>query len=122
MTPPDAAAPEARSFDLLRMDHQIQRRQTRRRLTKVAGWAGLVAFSASRGGVLGWLVAGGGVYGLVAELLDWRESRPEWKKHRARPADGAVRRLLTARPRVDAVDNRSELSFPASDAPAAEPH
>jgi hypothetical protein len=113
----EASAAGGESFDLLQADRQIQRRDTRRRVTKSVGWASLVAFSISRGGVLGWAVAAGGVYGLVHELLDWRESRPEWKKHAAHAPHGVVGRLLAHRPR-DAVDNQSKLSFPASDPPA----
>lgn len=105
------------SFDLLRMDRQIQRRETRRRLTKTLAWTSLIAVSITRRGVLGWLVASGGMYGLVHELLDWRDSRPEWSKH-IRPAHhGVVGRLLERHPH-DGVDSQSKSSFPASDPPA----
>ena len=108
---------EAGSFDLLRMDRQIQRRQTRRRIAKVIGWTGVVAVSISRGGVLGWLVAGGGMFGLVHELVDWRDDRPEWQKQGGAHSHGVIHRLLT-RHRADAVDKSSQFSFPASDPPA----
>jgi hypothetical protein len=112
-------SPAEGTFDLLRMDRQIQRRETRRRLTKTLAWTGLIAVSMTKRGVLGWLLAGGGVYGLVHELLDWRDSRPEWSKHVGPRPHGVVRRLLARHPR-DAVDNQSKLSFPASDPPV--PH
>jgi hypothetical protein len=104
----------AQSFDLLRMDRQIQVRQTRRRLAKVAGWAGLIAFALSRRGVLGWVVAAGGVYALVDELFDWRDERPEWKKGARHVTGGVLHRLMTPRDRGN-VGSESELSFPASD-------
>ena len=116
----DTNASPALTFDLLRMDRQIQRRDTRRRLTKTLAWTSLIAVSMARRGVLGWLLAGGGVYGLVNELLDWRDSRPEWSKHIGPAHHGVVRRLLARRPR-DSVDSQSKLSFPASDAPSRAP-
>lgn len=106
------------SFDLLRMDREIQRRQTGRRLTKVAGWTGLLALALARGRTLGWIVAAGAVYGLVGELADWRDERPEWKKGPQAGAGGLMGRLLTVRRPADP----SEHSFPASDPPSIEPH
>ena len=105
------------SFDLLRMDRQIQRRETGRRVTKTIAWTGLVAVAVAKRGVLGWLIAGAGIYGLVHELLDWRDSRPEWSKHTRPGPRGVVGRLLARHPQ-DVVDNQSKFSFPASDPPA----
>jgi hypothetical protein len=109
---------EAQSFDLLRMDREIVSRQARRRLMKVSGWVGVIALSLSSRRMLGWLVAAGAVYGLVHELLDWRDERPDWKKDAHHRSGGLGRRLLTPR-RVDQVERGSEQSFPASDPPAA---
>lgn len=106
----------ATSFDLLRMDRQIQHQELRRRITRVGAWAGLVALGAKRGGVLGWFAAGVGVYGFVGAVLEWRESRPEWKK--APPARGPLVRRLLGRSRPDIVERESRDSFPASDPPA----
>ena len=120
MTAAELSASPAQSFDLLRMDREIHNRETRRRLAKTIGWTGLIAVSISRGGVLGWLLAGAGVYGLVHELSDWRESRPEWKRHMGPAHHGVLRRLFASHGR-DVVD-QSELSFPASDPPARASH
>lgn len=117
MTAGELSESPAVTFDLLRMDREIQQRETRRRLTKTVAWTSLIAASISRGRVLGWLLAGAGVYGLVHELLDWRDSRPEWRKHVGPAPHGVLRRLLARHPR-DVVDNQSKFSFPASDPPA----
>lgn len=112
----EASSSTGGSFDLLRMDRQIQRRETLRRVTKTVAWTGLIAAAVAKRGVLGWLLAGGGIYGLVHELLDWRESRPEWSKHAGPSPHGVVGRLLARHPQ-DVVDNQSKFSFPASDPP-----
>ena len=121
MSAVDTTSSTAGSFDLLRMDRQIQRRETRRRLTKTMAWTGLIAVSVAKRGVLGWLLAGGGIYGLVHELLDWRDSRPEWSKHSGHTHHGVVGRLFARQPR-DVVDKQSKFSFPASDPPTGGPH
>jgi len=110
-------APANVTFDLMRMDREIGMRIVRRRVAKVAAWTGLVALGVTRGGLLGWLGSGIGVYGLTAELLDWLDARPGWRKAATRARLPVAERLL--RPfRVDPVDLASAGSFPASDAPA----
>lgn len=111
----------AESFDLLRMDRHIARRHLGRRLLKVVGWTGLLALSLSKRGILGWLVAAGAVYGLVDELLDWSDERPEWRKNALHLGGGVLRRLLPASTEERA-EWQSELSFPASDPPASGLH
>jgi hypothetical protein len=105
------------SFDLLSMDRQIQRRVVRGHAVHVAAWSGLIALGFKKGGVLGWLGAGAGVYGLVRELLAWRDERPEWRK--LAPRKPLLERLLR-RGHSDPVDQASAASFPASDAPTYE--
>jgi hypothetical protein len=100
------------SFDLLSMDRQIRRRVVRGRTLHVAAWSGAIALGLKKGGVLGWLGAGAGVFALVRELLVWRDERPEWRKFS--PRKPLLERLL--RPgHVDPVDQASAASFPASD-------
>jgi hypothetical protein len=107
------------SFDLLRMDRQIKRRVIRQRAWQIGAWTGLTGIGLKKGGVLGWLGAGVGLFGLVRELVLWREQRPEWRKaSRERPS---LRRLLRT-DRSDRVDQGSADSFPASDAPSHDDH
>jgi hypothetical protein len=105
------------SFDLLRMDRQIKRRVLRQRAWQIAAWAGITGIGIKKGGVIGWLGAGVGLFGLVRELLLWRDQRPEWRKaSRQLPT---VRRLLRTE-RGERVNQSSASSFPASDAPSHE--
>jgi hypothetical protein len=108
----------AESFDLLAMDRRIGQRVVRRRVAKLAAWSGLVALGITRGGVLGWLGSGIGFFGVAAEVVDWFESRPEWRKAAVRGHFPGQRLLKTSR--VNVVDHTSATSFPASDSPA--PH
>jgi hypothetical protein len=101
-----------RSFDLLSMDRQIQRRVVRGHALHVAAWSGVIALGLKKGGVLGLLGAGAGVFALVRELLVWRDERPEWRK--LEPRKPLLERLL--RPgHADPVEQGSAASFPASD-------
>jgi hypothetical protein len=111
-----SAAP---TFDLMRMDRQIRTRVAGRRVAKLAAWSGLVVAGLRRGGGWGWLATGCGLYGFVAELLDWRESAPEWQK--GSPHHGVVQRLF-GKARTDLVDEASSHSFPASDSPSHDIH
>jgi hypothetical protein len=111
-----SAAP---TFDLLKMDRKLQARAKGRRVAKLVAWGGLVAGGLKRGGGWGWLAAGCGLYGVLRELLDWREAAPEWQ--RGTPRQGVVQRLLGRGP-VDRVDQGSAHSFPASDAPSYDIH
>lgn len=104
----------APSFDLLRMDRQIQRRVVGRRAAKAAAMLGVVAVGLRRGGLLGWAAAGLGLSGLAREMWAWLEDRPEWRKRT--PID--FRSWLNR----DRVDVSSAQSFPASDAPAHDLH
>jgi hypothetical protein len=100
------------SFDLLSMDRRIQRRVVRKRALHLAAWSGVIALGLKRGGVLGGLGAGAGVFALVRELLAWRDERPEWRK--LAPRKPLLERLL--RPgHGDPVEQASAASFPASD-------
>jgi hypothetical protein len=102
------------SFDLLRMDRQIQRRVAGRRAAKAAAMLGVVAVGLRRGGALGWAAAGLGLSVLAREVWGWLEARPEWRKR----APAHFRRMFNLN--HDQVDVASAYSFPASDAPA--PH
>lgn len=105
---------DTESFDLMRMDRQIQRRVAGRRALKAAAMLGVVAVGLRRGGALGWAAAGLGLSALARELWAWFEARPEWRKRT--PAN--FRRLLNG----DQVDVGSAYSFPASDVPAHDLH
>jgi hypothetical protein len=107
--------PATPSFDLLRMDRTIRARVVRTRALHVAAWTGVVAVGLKKGGVIGWLGTGMGLFGLVRELLVWREKRPEWRK--ASRNGPSFRRFLRSG-QTDAVDRASAASFPASDAPS----
>lgn len=102
------------SFDLMRMDRQIQRRVVGRRAAKAAAMLGVVAVGVRRGGALGWAAVGLGLSALARELWTWLEDRPEWRKRT--PIN--MRSLLKG----DQVDVASASSFPASDAPAHDLH
>jgi hypothetical protein len=107
--------PASPSFDLLRMDREIQARVVRKRALHIAAWTGVFAIGFKRGGVLGWLGTGIGLFGLARELLVWQEEQPEWRK-----ASGhglSLWRLLRSK-HVDPTDRASAASFPASDAPS----
>jgi hypothetical protein len=105
---------DAESFDLMRMDRQIQRRVAGRRALEAAAMLGVVAVGLRRGGALGWAAAGLGLSALARQLWVWLEARPEWRKG----APAHLRRLLNG----DRVDVGSAYSFPASDAPAHDLH
>lgn len=104
----------AQSFDLLRMDRQIQRRTAGRRAAKAAALLGVAALGSRRGGLLGWAAAGLGLAALAREVWAWLEDRPEWRKR----SPITVRNLLSK----DRVDAASASSFPASDAPSHDLH
>jgi hypothetical protein len=104
----------APSFDLLRMDRQIQRRVMGRRAAKAAAMLGVVAVGLRRGGALGWAAVGLGLSGIAREIWTWLEDRPEWRKR----TPDAFRRLFKG----DRVDASSAHSFPASDPPAHDLH
>jgi hypothetical protein len=106
--------PPSESFDLLRMDRQIQRRVVGRRAAKAAAMLGVVAVGLRRRGLLGWAAAGVGLSALAREVWGWLEARPEWRKR----APAQFRGLLNLN--RDQVDLASAYSFPASDPPA--PH
>lgn len=104
--------PTARSFDLLGMDRQIQRRVMRGHALQLAVWSGVIVLGLKKGGVFGWIGTGAGAFALVRELLSWRDEQPEWKK--SSPRKPLLERLL--RPgRADRVEQASAASFPASD-------
>jgi hypothetical protein len=105
---------DGESFDLMRMDRQIQRRVAGRRALKAAAMLGVVAVGLRRGGALGWAAAGLGLSALARELWVWLEARPEWRNG----APAQLRRLLNG----DREDVGSAYSFPASDAPAHDLH
>lgn len=104
---------EAESFDLMRMDRQIQRRIVGRRALKAAAMLGIVAIGLRRGGALGWAAAGLGLSALARELWVWVEARPEWRKRTP---------VNVRRPNGDRADASSAYSFPASDAPSHDLH
>ena len=112
------------TLDLLRVDRQIQARETGRRAARVAVFSGLLVVGVERRGWLGWLGIGLGSLGLLRELLTWGQSLPEWRKiaasHEHRP--GALGRLLQHGARPDATDAASAHSFPASDSPSYDIH
>jgi len=112
--------PATPGFDLLGMDRQIQRRVARQRTLHVAAWTGLAALGLRKGGVLGWLGAGAGLFALARELLLWREQQPEWRKSAAHEPS-TLGRLLRTR-HADPVDRASANSFPASDPPSHDTH
>lgn len=106
----------AASFDLMRMDRGIGQRLQLKRLARVAAWTGLCVVGATRGGALGALGTGVGLFGLAKELGDWLESRPHWQKTAARGHLPGLRLFRTSR--MNPVDRESSASFPASDSPS----
>lgn len=103
-----------KTFDLLRMDRRIERRIARGHALHVAAWSGVIVLSARKGGVLGWLGVGAGVFALVRRLTVWRDERPEWRT--SAPRRPLLQRLLRSG-HPDRVEQASAASFPASDAP-----
>lgn len=111
----DVQQPATPTFDLLRMDRAIVARVVRKRALHVAAWSGVIAIGFRKGGLLGWLGTGLGLFGLVRELLVWQDERPEWRKA---SRNGLSFQRLFRSGQTDPIDRASAASFPASDAPS----
>lgn len=103
------------SFDLLSMDRRISQRLVLRRLAKLGAFGGLVVVGVTRGGILGWLGSGVGLWGLASEVGHWLDERPHWRRLGSTGHLPGARLLRTSR--VNRVDHTSSASFPASDPP-----
>lgn len=105
------AADERESFDLLKMDRRVARRDKLRRATGGLPWLALIAYGASRRDLFGTIAV---LYGLHRVRRWIHEAQPDWRlalpSFRRRP-------LPAGSGRRDRVDHAAWESFPASDSP-----